>query len=693
VKTETAKIQATDSRLHTRVAARALAVARRPAAWLSVLFVASRAVIFVTLAGRSTDLGVHAGYVARIVHGELPFRDFVAEYPPLVFVFTAVPAIFDRSLHYYFPIFRALCCCVDCGMWALLLALHRKRVWPCVVYVLCTTALGPLLYDRIDIVLGAILLVAASLLLRRRDGWSCLAVGLGIAFKLIPIVLAPAILVTAWRRGWLGLAGAALLLSVPAVVSVDLTIAMGGRQLEGLMDYHQRRGVHLESVPGSVEMVMMHLTGAPGAVSTEYGSVNLHTRYEPVLLRVSTLLLVGMMLGAALLAGTRRRDLASLLALLATALCASLLFSKVLSPQYFIFLLPVLVALPPMRGWVERLTFWAIVLATYGLTAAVFPWNFDGLMRLEAGPETLLIARNLCLAGLTATLFYNYLKLSAPLGPERGADGAAPDAQAKTGSRKVEASPPAGGIDLSNETATARAPDISIIVPTINEADNLPPLLARIAAALAGTAYEVLVIDDGSTDGTEQVCRRLAESRPIRLHIRQEPVGGLSGAVVRGFALARGEVLVVMDADLQHPPEALPSLVAPLLAGTARMVIGSRHVAGGRIAGEWGIVRRLNSTIARILARPLIGPIRDPMSGFFALRRETWAQARRLRPAGYKIALEIMCRCPVGKVVEVPIDFSLRAHGHSKLNLTQQITYLMHLGRLYAARLAPRPVK
>jgi hypothetical protein len=288
--------EGTDLPVSARVAGHALAVGRHPVVWLSLLFVASRVAIFAFLVGRGTDLGVHAGYVARIVHGELPFRDFVAEYPPLVFVFTAIPAIFDRSLQYYFPIFRSLCCVVDCGMWALLLVLHRKRIWPCLAYVLCTTALGPLLYDRIDIVLGAILLVAVSLLLRRRYGWSLLTVGVGIAFKLIPVVLAPAVLVAAWRRGWLSLAGAALLLSVPTVVSADLTIAMGGRQLEGLLDYHQLRGVHLESVPGSVEMVMMHLTGAPGAVSNEYGSVNLHTRYEPVLLRISTLLLIGTML-------------------------------------------------------------------------------------------------------------------------------------------------------------------------------------------------------------------------------------------------------------------------------------------------------------------------------------------------------------------------------------------------------------
>jgi hypothetical protein len=671
----------TGCRVGQPAARRANAMGRYRAAWLSVLFMVSRVVVLVFLVGRGSDLHVHAHYAARIVHGQLPFREFVPEYPPLVFVLTSIPAIFDRSLHHYFSIFRCICCGIDCGIWALLLILNRKRIWPCVVYVLCSTALGPLVYDRIDIVLGLILLVAAGLFVWNRHRWSCLAVGVGIAFKLIPIVLAPAILVLAWRRGWLSLGRATLLLLLPLLLTFDISFLIGGRQLGGLFDYHQRRGIHLESAPASVEMLMMWLGGAPGVVSVEYGSVNLHSRYESALLQLSTTLLLGTVLAAALLAATRRNDTGSMLTLSATTLSASLLFSKVLSPQYFVYLLPVLVALPRPRGRFVSLTFWTLVLATYGLTAAVFPWNFDALRRLEAGPEVLLGARNLCLAGLTAVLFYIYWNFSAPLDNEPFVEEVASVPSARPGRCTTEA------------PQTIAEPKVSIIVPTINEADNLPLLLARIAAAMAGTAYEILVIDDGSTDGTEQACRRLAESHPIRLHIRQEPVGGLSGAVVRGFALARGGVLVVMDADLQHPPEALPSLVAPLFAGAACMVIGSRHVAGGRIAGEWGLIRRLNSTVARILARPLIGPIRDPMSGFFALRRETFAQARRLRPAGYKIGLEIMCKCPVGTVVEVPIDFNLRTHGRSKLNLTQQITYLIHLGRLYAARLVPRAVK
>ena len=131
-------------------------------------------------------------------------------------------------------------------------------------------------------------------------------------------------------------------------------------------------------------------------------------------------------------------------------------------------------------------------------------------------------------------------------------------------------------------------PHISVVVPTINEGQNLPELLRRIAAALAAHTYEVLIIDDASTDDTPAVCERLAERHPISLHVRTNSRGGLSGAVLFGMSLAKGDVLVVMDADLQHPPECIPELIAPLNADSpADFVLGSRYIAGGSTAEKW----------------------------------------------------------------------------------------------------------
>jgi hypothetical protein len=146
---------------------------------------------------------------------------------------------------------------------------------------------------------------------------------------------------------------------------------------------------------------------------------------------------------------------------------------------------------------------------------------------------------------------------------------------------------------------------------------------------------------------------------------------------------AAGDILAVMDADLQHPPQRLPDLVAPLERDEADFVIGSRYARGGSTEGEWGLFRKLNSWVATALARPFAGRTTDPMSGFFALRRSTYAGATRLTPLGYKIGLELMCKCRVQRVKEIPIHFAARQRGQSKLTIKQQFKYLEHLSRLY----------
>ena len=224
---------------------------------------------------------------------------------------------------------------------------------------------------------------------------------------------------------------------------------------------------------------------------------------------------------------------------------------------------------------------------------------------------------------------------------------------------------------------------ISIIVPTLNEAENIPLLVPRVAAAMTGRKWEVLIVDDNSRDATPQVCAELAKQYPVRLLVREKPRHGLSGAVLHGFAHAQGDVLVCMDADLQHPPEKIPELVDTVVRGNADFALGSRYQQGGSMEGEWSVFRRLNSYVATALARPFSGGVKDPMSGFFALQRKTFERAQRLSPLGYKIALELMCKCRVGKVQEVPIHFGLRQKGQSKLSLKQQFNYLQHLSRLY----------
>jgi dolichol-phosphate mannosyltransferase len=233
---------------------------------------------------------------------------------------------------------------------------------------------------------------------------------------------------------------------------------------------------------------------------------------------------------------------------------------------------------------------------------------------------------------------------------------------------------------------TILKPEVSIVVPTYREAENLEELLVRISAALssAGLPWEVIVVDDDSPDDTSAICGRLAETYPLRLIVRRNE-RGLSSAVIHGLEIAQGVALVVMDADLSHPPEQIPALVNSLK--TSKFAIGSRYISGGATEDRWSLARRLLSRSATLLARPLTS-VSDPMSGFFSLSRETYRDvADRLTPVGYKIGLELIVKLNCRDVNEVPIFFEDRKRGVSKLTFREQLRYLRHLTRLYGYRL------
>jgi dolichol-phosphate mannosyltransferase len=239
--------------------------------------------------------------------------------------------------------------------------------------------------------------------------------------------------------------------------------------------------------------------------------------------------------------------------------------------------------------------------------------------------------------------------------------------------------------DISNSRGTpASLPAVSAIVPTYGEAENLPELVARIDAAMAEgpSTTEIIIVDDNSPDNTREVCAELAKSFPLRLIVRTAE-RGLASAVIKGLASAKGSVLVVMDADLSHPPEAIPALVAAIDGKNFIIAIGSRYTHGGSIEEQWGWGRRTLSRIATQLARPL-SSVSDPMSGFFAISRHAFQSVEnRLNPIGYKIGLELIVKLRCANVAEVPIDFSQRKRGRSKLGFREKLDYLRHLGALY----------
>jgi dolichol-phosphate mannosyltransferase len=229
-------------------------------------------------------------------------------------------------------------------------------------------------------------------------------------------------------------------------------------------------------------------------------------------------------------------------------------------------------------------------------------------------------------------------------------------------------------------TPIAQGTAITVVVPTYREALNLPGLMERLGRLRETHALDldVLLMDDDSPDDTADVVRRLALPW-VRLVVRKTD-RGLSPAVLDGVRLATKDVIVVMDADLSHPPEAIPRMLAAL--ETSEFVIGSRYVAGGGTAEDWGFLRWINSKIATWLARPFTNSA-DPMAGFFAFRKALLQRAGHLNPIGYKIGLEILVKCRVERVAEVPIQFAQRELGESKLNFAEQLRYIQHLRRLF----------
>lgn len=233
------------------------------------------------------------------------------------------------------------------------------------------------------------------------------------------------------------------------------------------------------------------------------------------------------------------------------------------------------------------------------------------------------------------------------------------------------------------------AVEVSVVIPTLRERESLEQLFPRLFSVLdaAQIAAEVLVVDDDSRDGTHSLCTSWAARQNLHL-ITRTSERGLASAVLRGLQEATGDILVVMDADLSHPPETVPALVDAARSAHCDIAIGSRYIRGGSTDPRWSAFRRLNSRVATWLTRG-VTHAHDPLAGFFALRRATLVRAAQLRPIGYKILLELIVRCDCRHIVEVPIHFHDRAVGKSKLSVHQQWLYVRHLLRLYAARYLP----
>ncbi len=231
---------------------------------------------------------------------------------------------------------------------------------------------------------------------------------------------------------------------------------------------------------------------------------------------------------------------------------------------------------------------------------------------------------------------------------------------------------------------------ISVVIPTYNEAAVIEETLRRACRALEASSepFELIVVDDSSTDGTAELAESLARQSPVRV-LRRPGRLGLATAVVDGWKLARGDLLAVMDADLQHPPEVLGELVRALREGApgTDVAVASRYRSGGGTS-DWSLARRFASKSATHLAASVLpwtlGNVSDPMSGMFAVRAAA-LDGVRLDPTGYKILLEVLAKARYRALVEVPYVFDRRGAGSSKLGGRQSFEYLVHLARLAGA--------
>jgi dolichol-phosphate mannosyltransferase len=238
---------------------------------------------------------------------------------------------------------------------------------------------------------------------------------------------------------------------------------------------------------------------------------------------------------------------------------------------------------------------------------------------------------------------------------------------------------------------TSLSPKAAVIVPTLNERDNIAPLLAGIDAALNGRDYEVIFVDDWSSDGTPDTIQSIARNRPDVRLLRRFGRKGLSSAVIEGMMATSADIVAVIDADRQHDESLLPHLIDLVASDSADVAVGSRYIDDGS-TGDWAAGRVKISQFATSLAKKFLpADVSDPMSGFFAVRRSAVdAALPNLSAAGFKILLDLLVSSPTKlRVAELPYQFRTRVAGESKLDAGVALDFLILLADKTFRKFAP----
>lgn len=226
---------------------------------------------------------------------------------------------------------------------------------------------------------------------------------------------------------------------------------------------------------------------------------------------------------------------------------------------------------------------------------------------------------------------------------------------------------------------------ISVIVPTYNEALNIDALLDQLERELSQYDHQIIVVDDSSPDDTSKIVERRSACNSRITLLKRKSKLGLASAILDGFRISHGDLIVMMDADLSHQPNQLPNLIAA--AYNADIVIGSRYVQGGSVA-NWPYHRKLASKVAGSFARLILGiHINDPASGFAVFKRSILASFCDMpTPVGFKLTLAVISCNPGATIVEVPITFPNRRHGKSKFTPIEIFRFLYLCWKLKTSR-------
>ncbi len=227
--------------------------------------------------------------------------------------------------------------------------------------------------------------------------------------------------------------------------------------------------------------------------------------------------------------------------------------------------------------------------------------------------------------------------------------------------------------------------ELTVVTPTFNEAGNVERFLGAVSESVRGIGHEIVIVDDDSPDQTWRVAQQLSETYSTLRVVRRQAKPSLAGSVMAGFAIATGDAVACMDADLQHDPSILPKMLAELRAG-ADLAVGCRYMPGGGTT-DWNWLRRQQSWLATRMAQAYLGlRLRDPMSGYFLMWRKDFLRIQRqLSAQGFKILIEIAARLQPQRIAEVPYVFGPRLAGTSKLTAAVALDYLAQLRRLRAS--------